>query len=369
MAWTAWAWVAREKPWRRAGVTHAARVLLVLSAVVLATLATDHAIDESGGLLLDSLLVACVLGMLADWLGRAWQARRAEGGVQGYLTSGFGVLDAIAALAVPLAFLIGARDDPLWLFGGLWVLKLVEAAPRLGRLGRVLKREVGSLLAVAALGAILLFLSAAAVHGLEGSGNPEGFGTIPRTLWWGINTVTGVGIEAAPESVPGRLIAGGLMVLGLGVFGLWAGILASGFTAEGRREEFLGSWELVCRVPFLKAMGPAAIADLAGALRRVDVPESTVVVRRGQRGECMYFVAEGEVEVEVPTGPVTLAEGSFFGELALLEGGSGVRNATVRCKRPASLLVLDVADFRALLARHPTLATMVEEEAARRRVG
>ncbi len=368
MAARAWARKLRIAPGRRAGIARVARMILVLVAVLLATLATDPNIDEAGGIWLDTALWTCVGGLLLDWLTRAWKARLREKGMLGYLWSFFGVLDAIAGLAVPLAFLIGARDDPLWQWGGLWSLKLVECAPRLERLARVLKREAGSLGAVAALGAILLFLSAAGIHGIEGEDQKEAFGTIPVSLWWAINTVTGVGIEAVPETAIGRILAGGLMVIGLGAFGLFAGILASGFSAEVQREQFLGSWDLVSRVPFLKALGPSAIADLANALRRMDVPEQTVIVRRGQRGECMYFVAEGEVEVEVPGGPITLPEGSFFGELALIDGG-GVRNATVRCSSPATLLVLDVADFRSLLARHPGLAEIVQSEAQKRRQG
>ena len=356
-------------PRRLAGLRQAARVVAIIVAVGLSVIASDPVLDAALGGTEEFLLWAWVAALFADW---GWAARRAMRNGEGalsYILSGLGIIDLVAAAAVPVAWILGAREAGLWLFGALWLFKLIPVTPRLARLVRVLTREAGSLAAVGVLFSILLFGSAAALYGLEGKDQPEAFGTIPRALWWAINTVTGVGIEAVPEGVLGRLVAGALMVVGLGVFGLFAGILASGFTAEVRREEFLGSWELVCRVPFLKAMGPAAIADLASSLRRMNVPENTVVVRRGQRGECMYFVAEGEVQVEVPNAPVTLGEGSFFGELALLEGGGGVRNATVRCKRPTTLLVLDVADFRALLARHPTLAAMVEEEAARRRVG
>lgn len=356
-------------PRRWAGLRRGLRILAVVLAVGLAVLATDPATGEALGIVEDALLWGCALAMLADWVRSAVRAARGGRGMLGYLRSPVGLIDAVAALTIPVAWLAGLRGGTLWMLGALWMLKLIPITPRLGRLVRVLSREAGSLGAVTVLFAILLFGSAAGIHGLEGKDQPDAFGTIPRALWWAINTVTGVGIEAVPESGPGRVMAGALMVVGLGVFGLWAGILASGFTAEVKREEFLGAWELVSRVPFLKALGPAAIADLANSLRRMDVPENTVVVRRGQRGECMYFVAEGEVEVQVPAGPVMLQAGSFFGELALLDGGDGLRTATVRCTRPATLLVLDVADFRALLGRHPTLAATVEEEAARRRIG
>jgi voltage-gated potassium channel len=141
--------------------------------------------------------------------------------------------------------------------------------------------------------------------------------------------------------------------------------MATGFAAENRRRDFMTNWELVSKVPFLRALDPAAIIEIARMLRRVDMPERTVVVRRGKAGDCMYFIASGEVEVNVEPHPVRLGPGAFFGELALL--GGGVRNATVTTISPATLLILDLTDFRTFAASHPDLGRAVEAEALRRR--
>jgi voltage-gated potassium channel len=58
------------------------------------------------------------------------------------------------------------------------------------------------------------------------------------------------------------MVAALVMICGLGVFGLWTGILATGFAAETRRDNFLKTWESVSKVPFFAALGPAAIADV-----------------------------------------------------------------------------------------------------------
>ena len=78
----------------------------------------------------------------------------------------------------------------------------------------------------------------------------------------------------------------------------------------------------------------------------------------------MYFIAAGEVEVDVMPHPVRLGEGAFFGELALL--GDMVRTANVSTIKASTLLVLDVADFRTLMARHIELARAIDAEAKRR---
>jgi voltage-gated potassium channel len=61
---------------------------------------------------------------------------------------------------------------------------------------------------------------------------------------------------------------------------------------------------------------------------------------------------------------VRLGEGAFFGEMALL--GNNVRSASITTTRVSKLLVLDLVDFRMLMARHPDLAQTIDAEAKRR---
>jgi voltage-gated potassium channel len=210
-----------------------------------------------------------------------------------------------------------------------------------------------------------LLLAAVALYVLERAAQPEQFGSLPLSLWWSVTTLTTTGYgDAVPESFLGRVIAGMVMICGLGVFGLLTGILATGFAAEHRRRDFIRTWDLVTRVPFFRDLYPAAIVELTRMLRRLDMAERTVVVRRGRPGDCMYFIASGEVEVKLEPRPVRLGPGSFFGEMALLERGP--RTATVVTTAPTTLLILDVSDFHAFTALHPDLAQTVETEAKRR---
>jgi voltage-gated potassium channel len=212
---------------------------------------------------------------------------------------------------------------------------------------------------------IVLLLAAVALYVLERAAQPEQFGSLPLSLWWSVTTLTTTGYgDAVPESFLGRVIAGMVMICGLGVFGLLTGILATGFAAEHRRRDFIRTWDLVTRVPFFRDLYPAAIVELTRMLRRLDMAERTVVVRRGRPGDCMYFIASGEVEVKLEPRPVRLGPGSFFGEMALLERGP--RTATVVTTAPTTLLILDVSDFHAFTALHPDLAQTVETEAKRR---
>jgi len=118
------------------------------------------------------------------------------------------------------------------------------------------------------------------------------------------------------------------------------------------------------RLPFFADLGPSAIADVTHMLRTIDLPARSVIIRKGQQGDCMYFVASGEVEVDLPGRKVQLGEGAFFGEMALL--GNNLRSANITTTQVSRLLVLDLVDFRLLMARHPDLAETIDAEASRR---
>jgi voltage-gated potassium channel len=138
--------------------------------------------------------------------------------------------------------------------------------------------------------------------------------------------------------------------------------LATGFANESRRRNFIETWDLVSKVPFFQTLDPTAITEITHMLRRVEIPERTAVIRRGRVGDCMYFIAAGEVEVDVE--PVRLGVGAFFGELALL--GDSIRTANVTTTKPATLLILDLADFRKLMAHYAELARVIDAEGKRR---
>ena len=120
------------------------------------------------------------------------------------------------------------------------------------------------------------------------------------------------------------------------------------------------------RREFVVALGSAIIADVTRLLRPRDYPAGAVIVRHGEHGDCMYFVAAGEVEVRLRPESVYLGPGEFFGEIALLTGGP--RNATIVAARQCTLLSLDIVDFRELIGRQPDLARIINEEAERRLV-
>jgi voltage-gated potassium channel len=344
-------------------MTKAAYVAVSAGVLMMLLLTVDPAY-EAAHRWVDTVLWACLAFFVFEWLVRLRDAFMTQRRWS-YVLSGRGLVDALAAVAVPLALVAGAHPKTAWLLGVFWMFKVVPGIPGLRQLRRVLVLESGPLLSVLVIFLMVLFLAAVTVYYLERDAQPVAFGSVPATLWWAVVTLTTVGYgDVVPVTPLGRLVAAFVMICGLGVFGLWTGILATGFAAETRRDNFLKTWESVSKVPFFASLGPAAIADVTHMLRTMDLPARTMIIRKGHAGDCMYFIAAGEVEVDLPGKKVRLGEGAFFGEMALL--GNNSRSANITTTRVSRLLVLDLVDFRMLMARHPDLAQTIDTEARRR---
>jgi voltage-gated potassium channel len=57
-------------------------------------------------------------------------------------------------------------------------------------------------------------------------------------VWWAVTTVTTVGYgDKFPTTVAGRLVAGGLMLLGIALFGILTASLSSFFLTQTQEDE------------------------------------------------------------------------------------------------------------------------------------
>jgi voltage-gated potassium channel len=332
------------------------RLLTVLALVVAGLFAIEYGLRLGQA---SSDPVDVEAGRLALRRPRLWTARLRR------LSAPLALVDLGAAVAVPAALLAGIAPASARLLGLIWVFKLVRYTPALDMLVRVLRNERAPLTSVLLAFLIVLLLAATGAYLFEREAQPAAFGSIPAALWWAITTLTTTGYgDEIPSTPPGRLLAGIVMIGGIAVFALWAGILASGFAQELRRREFLRTWDLVARVPLFAAVGAGTIAEVTRLLRPRDLAAGRVVMRRDEPGDCMCFIVEGEVEIRLARHPVRLGPGGFFGELALITGAPRV--ASVVTVQPTRLLVLDVADFRGLAGARPELSQAIHAEARRR---
>lgn len=123
---------------------------------------------------------------------------------------------------------------------------------------------------------------------------------------------------------------------------------------------------LVRHVPLFEPLNDDQMATLIKLLRpRFTVP-GEVLMTRGSRGDSMFFIGSGALEVEVKPEPIRLGTGAFVGELALLTRQP--RSATVKSLTFTRLLVLEGDAFRRFVRAHPELREAILA-VARERLG
>jgi voltage-gated potassium channel len=143
-----------------------------------------------------------------------------------------------------------------------------------------------------------------------------------------------------------------------------ASILATGFSEEMRRRNFMSTWNLVAKVPMFASMHAGQIAEIASLLRPQRVSKGDIVVREGDVGDSMYFIVGGQVEARTTHGNFILRAGDFFGEIAMVERNP--RTATVVATTRSQLLELQVLDFQRFVGRYPELLDVIRETAKNR---
>jgi voltage-gated potassium channel len=103
----------------------------------------------------------------------------------------------------------------------------------LNTLHRVLRAKKAELAITLLMIVILLVLASSAMYVAENNAQPDKFPNIPAALWWGVITLTTIGYgDIYPITPVGKIIGGFIAFMGIGLFALPAGILASGFSEE-----------------------------------------------------------------------------------------------------------------------------------------
>jgi voltage-gated potassium channel len=269
-------------------------------------------------------------------------------------------------IAAIMPFYFGLALDLRFLraFRLMRALRLTVYGAAVESLAVVFHNERRSLFGAFVVMIILLIVASSLVYFVERTAQPEAFASIPHAMWWGLATLTTVGYgDVTPITALGRLFGGIVTILGVGMFALPAGILASGYARELRRREFIGTWDLVAKVPLFTSLPAARIADIAAMLEPRSAHIGEIIVRKGDHADCMYFIVEGELEVDVSPHPVILRNGNFFGEIALIAHGD--RTATVTAATPCQLLSLQALDLAHFLDNNPELRetlSRVEDE-------
>ena len=118
--------------------------------------------------------------------------------------------------------------------------------------------------------------------------------------------------------------------------------------------------EAIRSVPLFASLHDQPAHELAAFLRIHDVPTGTPLFRAGDKGDAMYLIQSGQVRIAVSDEDgkeivlAELAQGDFFGEMAIIDGKQRSADATVI--EDARLSVLSRDDFLRFINSNPGVA-------------
>lgn len=156
-----------------------------------------------------------------------------------YIFSFFGLVDLLAILPFYLAATVDLRSLRAFRLLRLFrILKLARYNRAVRRFHRALLIAREELVLFFVLSAIILFLAASGIYHFENSAQPEAFASVFHSLWWAIVTLTTVGYgDVYPVTLGGRVFTCLVLIAGLGVVAVPAGIVASALDKAREMEE------------------------------------------------------------------------------------------------------------------------------------
>lgn len=360
--------------WLRFGVLlHRALIVLVIASVLAVVLETVPSIQAQYGRLLDAVEIIAIAIFTIEYLARLWCATEhppfrdmtpAQARLAHAMTP-LAIIDLLAIVPFYLAFFVPTGFKVFLLLRLLRFFKLARYSPVMRTLLEAIATERHALMGCLYILVCLALLSASVMHFVEHEAQPDKLGTIPDAMYWAVITLTTVGYgDVSPITPLGKIVAAITALGGIVMLALPVGIIATSFAQAIQRRDFVVTWSMVAHVPLFAKLNAADVAELMRYLQSQTAEAGEVIVRRGDVAHSMYFIASGSVEVELPDRKVTLGEGDFFGEMAIIKQSR--RSATVRAVTSLKLLMLDASDLRSLMDRRPEIGRIIDDEAAQR---
>ncbi|WP_107039401.1 ion transporter [Brumimicrobium mesophilum] len=156
-----------------------------------------------------------------------------------YIISFYGIIDLLAILP----FFLAVRYDTIALrafriFRIFRAFKLIRYNKALNRFHLVAKLIREELILFLIVTGIFIFLASAGIYHFENAAQPELFTSIFHSGWWAIVTLTTVGYgDVYPITVGGKIFTFFILMVGVGIVTIPAGLVASALTKARQMEE------------------------------------------------------------------------------------------------------------------------------------
>ncbi len=156
-----------------------------------------------------------------------------------FIFSFYGIVDFLSILPFYIAPAVDLRTLRLLrLLRLVRLLKLVRYHDAIERFGRALFVAKEELIIFAVSILIFIYLAAVGIYYFEHNAQPDMYRSIFDSLWWAVTSLTTVGYgDMYPVTIGGRIFTFLVLMLGLGLVSVPAGIMASALSSIRREDE------------------------------------------------------------------------------------------------------------------------------------
>ena len=208
-------------------------ILLNTLAVILETVQSIYAANK---VLFESFESFSIIIFSIEYVLRLWTYNEKHKRFFDFLFSPSSLIDLLAILPfyLPLVLAFDLRVIRLLrLFRMMRLFKLGRYTKASATIRRVFLSKKEELILSLFITFFLIIIASCLMYFTENEAQPDKFSSIPETMWWSVATLTTVGYgDVYPITALGKSLAACIAILGIGMFALPAGILASGFSEE-----------------------------------------------------------------------------------------------------------------------------------------
>lgn len=184
---------------------------------------------------LDAFEVFSVSVFVAEYALRVAVARRRLA----FVFSFYGLIDLFAILPAFTMLSVDLRSLRVFrLFRLVRILKLARYGRALDRFRKAFAAIQSELLVFLGAVTMVLYLASVGIYFFEHEAQPDKFSSVFAAMWWSLATLTTVGYgDVYPITTGGRMFTAVVLIVGLGVVAVPAGLVASALSAVLRKED------------------------------------------------------------------------------------------------------------------------------------
>lgn len=222
-------------------------VVLIILNILFVIVETEASIHTLYGTHMEMFATTSLIIFTGEYILRLSLYRRKMGSrrfaLARFAISPMMIIDLIVILPLFMPFLgVDARIIRILRLLRLFsVFKLARMSQSMSEFAFILKSRASDFVLAFSIFFIVLILASSFMYYIEKDAQPDVFYSIPASMWWGIVTLTTIGYgDTVPVTPIGKAIGAGVAILGIAVYAVPTGIIATSFNEYRRSRKGTG---------------------------------------------------------------------------------------------------------------------------------